>query len=404
VDEAGTFGSWVRAVRGWRQLSLRHAAELAGLSSSVWGQVERGDKPVGNRRTLEGMAHVLRVHPSVLTGQPWMIPDRVSSEAHAGLIGMEIALERYDLGVDPEIPVRDWPGIAHDLENLAKLLHWSCDYAALGELTPALLGELHGAYVRLPQHRREVLLGLITAFSAVMWTTKRLGLRGVPSLAVRAVRECAEMLEDPVWLGYAAYLRGDATGHLDRAAQYHRSVAAAQALTSQLDDLDAVQACGMLHLSAALAAAVRADSDTAATHLEEAAALAARMDTEVGTWARLWFGVTNVGIWRTSIAVELGQYDQALEVAETVRPELLPGTSRQAEFWAELGRALVASTKTREKGVRVLMHAEQLAPQRIRHDIFVREAITDSLRQARRVAGGRELRGLAGRLGVTPTG
>jgi hypothetical protein len=283
-------------------------------------------------------------------------------------------------------------------------LHWSCDYAALGELTPALLGELHGAYVHLPQHRREVLLGLITAFSSAMWVTKRLGVRGVPSLAARAVRQCAEMLDDPIWLGYAAYLRGDATGHLDRTAQYRRSVAAAQVLTGQLDDLDAVQACGMLHLSAALAAAVQADPDTAATHLQEATALADRMDTEAGTWASLWFGPVNVGIWRTSIAVELGEHGPALEIAKTVHPELLPSTSRQAEFWAEVGRALVVSKRTREKGVRVLMHAEQLAPQRIHHDVFVHEAIADALRQARRQAGGRELRGLAGRLGVDSVG
>jgi hypothetical protein len=128
------------------------------------------------------------------------------------------------------------------------------------------------------------------------------------------------------------------------------------------------------------------------------------MDTEVGTWAHLWFGVVNVGIWRTSLAVELGEHAQALEIAKAVRPELLPGTSRQAEFWAEVGRALVASKKTREKGLRVLLHAEQLAPQRIRHDVFVREVIADLLRQARRAAGGRELRGLAGRLGVDPVG
>ncbi|MGH3781954.1 MAG: helix-turn-helix domain-containing protein [Pseudonocardiaceae bacterium] len=404
MNETTTLGSRVREVRCWHRLSLRQVAGLAGLSPSVWGQIERGDKPVGNRRTLEAMAAVLRVHPTVLTGQPWRPPDRVSSEAHAGLIGMEIALERYDLGVDPEVGVRDWPGISGDLENLAKLLHWSSDYAALGELTPALLGELHGAYVRLPQHRREVLLGLITAYSSVVWTTQRLGVRGVPSLAARLVRQCAEALEEPVWLGYAAYLRGDATGQLDRTAHYRRSAAAAQALTGQLNDVDAVQACGMLHLSAALAAAAQADPDTAATHLAEASALAARMDTEVGTWAHLWFGATNVGVWRTSIAVELGEHAQALQTAKGVHPELLPGTSRQAEFWAEVGRALVASKKTREKGVRVLLHAEQLAPQRIRHDVFVREAIADLLRQARREAGGPELRGLAASLGVDPIG
>jgi transcriptional regulator with XRE-family HTH domain len=400
--EAGALGSRVREVRGWRGLSLRRAAGLAGLSSSVWAQVERGDKPVGNRRTLEAMAGVLRVHPSEVTGQPWAPRDLVSSEAHAGLIAMETALERYDLGVDPGLPVRDWPGITHDLDILAKLMHCSADYAAQGELTPALLGELHGAYVRLPQHRREVLLGLITAYSSVMWTTKRLGVRAVPGLAARAVRQCAEALEDPVWLGYAAWLRADATGALDRAAQYRRCVATAQALSGQLNHTEVVQACGMLHLSAALAAAAQADHDTTATHLDEASALAARMDTEAGTWAHLWFGVTNVGIWRTSLAVELGEYDQAVRAAQAVHPELLPSTARQAVFWAELGRALLTSPKTREKGVRVLLHAEQLAPQRIHHDVFVREAVEDLLRQARRDAGGRELRGLAGRLGVDP--
>ncbi|MGH3933420.1 MAG: helix-turn-helix domain-containing protein, partial [Pseudonocardiaceae bacterium] len=95
---------------------------------------------------------------------------------------------------------------------------------------------------------------------------------------------------------------------------------------------------------------------------------------------------------------------QALQVAKTVHPELLPGSVRQAEFWAEVGRALVAGKKTRHKSVQVLLHAEQLAPQRIHHDLFVREAVADLLRQARRDAGGRELRNLAWRMGVAPLG
>jgi hypothetical protein len=207
-----------------------------------------------------------------------------------------------------------------------------------------------------------------------------------------------------VWLGYAAWLRGYATGRLDRTAQYQRSVAAAEGLTGELDSSEALQACGMLHLSAALAAATQADHDTAATHLAEASALAARMDTEVGTWAHLWFGPTNVGIWKTSITLETGEHGKALEAAKTVHPELLPGNVRQAEFWAEVGRALIAAKTTRRKGVHVLLHAEQLAPHRIRHDLFVRQAVAGLLRQARRDAGGRELRGLAWRMGVAPLG
>lgn len=353
---------------------------------------------------LEAMARALRVHPIEVTGQPWAPQDLVSSEAHAGLWGIEIALERYELGVDPDdLTMVAWPQITADLERLDKLRHYSADYAAQGELTPALLGQLHAAYVRLPQYRREVLLGLISAYSSAAMMTKRLGVRGLPTLAARAVAQCAHALDEPVWLGYAAWLRAGATGLLDRAAHYRRCVVAAEALSSRLDSSDALQACGMLHLSAALAAAAQADHDTTATHLDEAAALAVRMDTEVGTWANLWFGPVNVGIWRTSLAVELGEPGQAIHAAKTVHPELLPN-SRQAQFWADLARALIATKKTRDKGVRVLLHADQLAPQLIYHDVFVREAVADLLRQARRDAGGRELRGLAWRMGVTSIG
>ena len=59
-----------------------------------------------------------------------------------------------------------------------------------------------------------------------------------------------------------------------------------------------------------------------------------------------------------------------------------------------------ASDRREKEVVRVLLHAEQL----IYHDVFVRETLADLLRAARRGAGGRELRGLAWRLGVTPIG
>jgi hypothetical protein len=100
--------------------------------------------------------------------------------------------------------------------------------------------------------------------------------------------------------------------------------------------------------------------------------------------------------------VELGEYGQALQTAKLGHPELLPDTVRQAEFWAEVGRALAPEKKTREQAVRVLVHAEQLAPQRIHTDLFVREVISDLLVRALSEAGGRELRGLAWRMGLAP--
>jgi hypothetical protein len=45
-----------------------------------------------------------------------------------------------------------------------------------------------------------------------------------------------------------------------------------------------------------------------------------------------------------------------------------------------------------------------LAPQQVRNNVFAREAVTGLLASSRREAGGRELRGLAWRMGVAPTG
>jgi hypothetical protein len=156
--------------------------------------------------------------------------------------------------------------------------------------------------------RLEVLLGLIDAHRVAVRTTKDLGGHGLPGLAARAVQQCAEALEDPVWLGCAAVVRGYEQAGLLLAAQ---------------------------------AASTLGGHGTSATHLVEASALAARMDTEVGAWANLVFGPTNVGEWRAHIALGLGEYAQAVQVAKAVHPELLPKRS-QAFFWSEVGRALVA--------------------------------------------------------------
>ena len=81
MDEAKALGRRVRELRCWRGLTLRESAGLAGLSFSFWGQVERGEKPITERRTLEALAGALRVHPTELTGQPWIPQDLVGAGA-----------------------------------------------------------------------------------------------------------------------------------------------------------------------------------------------------------------------------------------------------------------------------------------------------------------------------------
>ncbi|WP_280428670.1 helix-turn-helix domain-containing protein [Nocardia brasiliensis] len=393
-------GTRLREIRVWRGLSLDVAGGLAGLSYGYLGKLERGDKALTSRATLEAVARALRVAPEEFTGRPWD-PDGPSAEAHAGLIAFENALDAYELGEDPGVPVRPWPVIATDLGRLEDHIQ-AGDYARQGELGPALLAELHALYSRDPALRTQTLRGLIVAYSSAVWTTKRLAGRGLPLLAARAAQQCAALLESPAWIGFAAWLRGDATGGLARPEQYRRAVKTADELSRHLDDAETAQMYGMLHLSASLASAAQQDRDTAFTHLAEAGAIADRMDAEVGVFGRCWFGRANVGIWRATIGNEFGEGARVARDFGQVAVAAIPSPVRQAEYFAEVGRALIGEPKHKERGLALLLRAEDLAPQRIRADIFVREAVADQLRAARRDAGGRDLRGLAWRIGIAP--
>lgn len=403
-DDTNDIGRRLREIRAWREMDLKVVADLAGISFGYLGQIERGEKPVNNRKVLEALAWALRVSPAELSRAPWTrAADPVGAQAHAGLVAIEAALECYELGEDPGGPIRDWPDVAAEVVHLQDLMHVHADYAAQGELVPRLLAELHATYVRSPQHRRDALLGLLHCYSSACWVTKRLGGRGLPLLAARHAQDVANTLGEPQWRGYTAWLRGDAAGQLSRPQQYRRVVAVADELIPHLDDSEVAQAYGMLHLSASLAAAAQHDRTTTDMHLAEATAIADRMPTDVGQFARLWFGTTNVGIWRTSLAAEFGDGAKVAEAARDVHAAAIPSPSRQAEFYCDLGRSLLTESSSRDKGLAMLLHAEELAPQRVRNDVFAREAVADQLRAARRDAGGRELRGLAWRMGVAPT-
>lgn len=399
-DVSPNTGTRLREIRLWRGMTLEVASGLAGVSLGYLGKLERGEKPLTNRATLEALARALRVAPSEITGRPWD-PDGPSPAAHAGLIAIENALDAYELGEDPGVPVRPWPAIAVDVDHLEDYIQ-AGDYTRQGQLAPALLAELHALYSRDPSLRSQALRGLIVAYSAAVWTTKRLAGRGLPLLAARTAQQCAALLGSPAWIGFSAWLRGDATGGLARPEQYRRAVATADTLSRHLDDGEVAQMYGMLHLSAALAAAAQQDRDTAFTHLGEAGAIADRMDTEVGTFGRCWFGRANVGIWTATIGNEFGEGARVARDFGAVAVAAIPSPVRQAEYFAEVGRALLGEPKHKERGLGLLLRAEDLAPQRIRADIFAREAVADQLRAARRDAGGRDLRGLAWRMGIAP--
>jgi hypothetical protein len=143
----------------------------------------------------------------------------------------------------------------------------------------------------------------------------------------------------------------------------------------------------MLHLTAALRAAVAGDGTAAHSHLAEAEAEAGRLGEppDGRGLCALAFGPTNAGIWRVAVTLELGDPDAAIAAAQGMDPRRTPVPSRQAAYWIDLGRAL-AEVGRDEDAVAALMRAEKLCPQWVRMRPTVRDTVRVLLHRIQRRA------------------
>ncbi len=112
------------------------------------------------------------------------------------------------------------------------------------------------------------------------------------------------------------------------------------------------------------------------------------------------FGPTDVGLYRMALALEDGDPDQALSVAERMHPERHPHSSRQAAYWVDCGRALARLRRRRNDAVMALRRAETISPHHVHRNPMVREVLAELVSRARHDAVGRELRGMAYRAGL----
>ncbi|OHV48870.1 hypothetical protein E0F15_12520 [Frankia sp. B2] len=73
---------------------------------------------------------------------------------------------------------------------------------------------------------------------------------------------------------------------------------------------------------------------------------------------------------------------------------------RRAQFLTDFGRGLAQSRGKDKQALAVLREAERLAPELVRTHPLVRETVAVMLQRARANVGGRDLRGLAYRMGI----
>jgi hypothetical protein len=279
-----------------------------------------------------------------------------------------------------------------------------CNYVGIGKILPDVLDELH-YHVAAPADeaaRQQALWALVEACSAGGFIAKNLRHPDLAYLAALRAKEAATLLGDPVAAGQADFAW---LSTLPRTASQDRNLAAVAQAAGLLEPHASgplgLQVLGMLSLTAALSAAV-AQQETVARHwLDEAARIARHVpDDPTGNWQS--FSAANVSIWQLSIGVERGESGGAvLELAQQVdltKFAALP--YRQVGFFADVGRGLAREPRTRKEAVRWLRRAEDGAPQRIRNSPAVQDTVAYLLNRATASAGGRELRGMAARMGV----
>lgn len=403
MDEI-TIGARLRTLRRWRALTQTQLAGLAGLSTSFVSMVETGQRPLDRRSHVAALANALRVSETDLVGGPHLTPDPLQSDPHMGIPALRTALQTNTLttpAVDRARPLADLVRmVTKEIEPLRR----ACNYVASGLLLPDILDELH-YHVAAPADEASqqlALRALIEACSCASFTARSLSYTDLAHLAGLRAQEAATLLDDPVYKGKADFIW---LHTLSRAASRDRTLVAAERAASQLEphahDPLGLQVLGMLSLTASLSAAAIQRESTAARWLEEATQVAQRVaDRPMENWQS--FSATNATIWHVTIGVELGRSGGGvLELAEGVAVEKIDKrSSRRADFFADVGRGLAREPKTRTEAVRWLRQAEEAAPQRVRNSVAVRETVAYLLNRARAESGGRELRGMAARMGV----
>jgi hypothetical protein len=107
-------------------------------------------------------------------------------------------------------------------------------------------------------------------------------------------------------------------------------------------------------------------------------------------------------MYRMAAALERGDAVLAAELTRSVQPTHIASPERRAKYWLDTGRALAAIRGRENDAVAAFQRSETLASLRLRSNVYAREAITGLLPKVRRdTAVGRELRGIAYRMGIS---
>jgi transcriptional regulator with XRE-family HTH domain len=279
AEDAPAIGARARRIRLRRGLSLDVVGGLAGITGGYLSMLERGQRGFNRRGLIDDLAAALGCSVADLTGQPYLLPDRATTDAMATVPSIEQAIHDCTLDNVPDGPARPLA----ELVRLTRHANMHCDatqYALAGRDFGAVITELHiQAVTGGSDARRAALAALVEACIAASGTVRALGHGTLAEALAQRGYDAARLLGDPAMTGFVSMQRA---GTLIRLGARRRAAAVLDEALIELEsiadptaaDNGPAQAAGMLHLASAQLSSRQGRGGDADAHLAQAAELA----------------------------------------------------------------------------------------------------------------------------------
>jgi transcriptional regulator with XRE-family HTH domain len=395
VEDARTIGRRLRQIRKSRGKSLRVIAGLSGvLSAASLSRIENGLRALDRHSEVVALAAALEIAPS----EPTRLSAPAPANGHTGSAMVEAvrhALMAADLGYPSGqvVPVEVLRARVAGVQRARRRARFGHVAGAL----PNLIGDLHTS---IASGRDKADLLPLAALLHVDVVAHWLHDAGAPDLRMHAAglaRDAAHEHDQAATLAVAAWGTSVALltgGMIDLAQAELDSITLPPANSETAGVL-----CGLAMTQSLVAAVDRRPADVHGP-IEVAAELAARFG-DVDDQFGILVGPDQVNMRRAALAMEEGDPERAVHIAEGVHPEEFSYVVRRAGYWIDYGRALARLRGRQDDAVRALLTAEKLFPARVYANQFVPDTLARLLARSRRDSPmGRELRGMAYRAGL----
>lgn len=382
-----TVGERVAWYRHRRGLSQEVLAGLVGRTSDWLGKAENNRIELDRLSVIRALAHALDVSIGDLIGEPTLLEWSNDSGRHTVPALREALMDYRQLTPLLSAPTDgEPPALANLRADVGEV--WDAYQAsrfgfATRQLPLLLADALVASRTYAGDEREEANALLALTYQGAAMVLGKLGENELAWMAADRGLAAAQQSGNNVITGSlfrsvthcllstgryetAVQLVGDAAGYLGPGL--------GEATPSYLS------VYGTLFLTGAMAAARAEDRATTQDFLREAETTATRLGADAN---HMWtaFGPTNVAIHKVATAGELGDFQVASDLGPQIDTSGLP-VERRVRHDLEVARALTARNRT-DEALAVVLDAEQMAPEQVRHHYMSRELVLGWVRGTR---------------------